>query len=168
MKAVKPPKFWKPPSSPPLHASLQVNTPSQLINSEDQLLQDLTTKAIEIIDLSSTPSLSALAIQTWQEKVHKLATELRATYNKKVLMTVYASLLSNTIGVQQDALQATTVDILNGALLDGLLTPLGGARVGEIELTELIDELTDMQLGIVEKLPALIEKKNPGRYVMLY
>ena len=147
-----------------LYVTQQPSFPVKSIDSEEQLLQELTSKVFGLLDLVSKSPLNSQTVRTWESDVAKVAYELRTTYNKKVLLATYTTLLSTSIAMQQDALQATTVDILNGALLDGLLKPLGGAEIGEAELTDLIDELTDIQLGIVEKLPALIEKISPGRY----
>jgi hypothetical protein len=107
-------------------------------------------------------------IQEWERMIDEVTVELRALSNKSVLYAVCDSILTKAAVQVLDPLQLATVDEINSAIVKALLglrPRISGSNNSDPDgfknaLTDLIDEITDRQLSLVEKLQSVLSKYN--------
>ena len=120
---------------------------------DNQMIFSLSTLGDEAFNYSTERMLTSESLQSWENHVDSLASQLNQLTNKAILLAVYGSILRKAAIKELDPLQMATFQLFSNSIMDALVKLHPPMEA----ITSLIDEITDVHLNFVDKFQPMID-----------
>ena len=120
---------------------------------DNQMIFSLSTMGDEAFNYSTERMLTSESLQSWENHVDSLASQLNQLTNKAILLAVYGSILRKAAIKELDPLQMATFQLFSNSIMDALVKLHPPMEA----ITSLIDEITDVHLNFVDKFQPMID-----------